>query len=228
MQVVRNLADHLQYVVKNVDAVVGKWPLEATFYNADGKSQNLKLEDQAHAISELFAALKVVAEDADGAVNMLVRLAAELTQTRVTALQTSEIAKANAAFLGYNGKAENREIRLQFTPSAAGIDKKLQNDEMAAFLTPSKQRYIGWSYQGKTDALAIMMRTLESGEIARAALFRPVSKNGSLTGDHAKKSKAEEKKRDDAEMKKFQEDLKKQGFRVRVRKGIKKKGDNTP
>ncbi|NJM57987.1 MAG: hypothetical protein HC857_11890 [Synechococcales cyanobacterium RU_4_20] len=225
-----NLPELILFVVRNIDAVSGKWPLEARMLGANGKETTLKLEDQSHAISEVFAALKVVAEDADASVNALVRLAAELISTKVSVLQGNEILRANKKFLGYQSTRRQRSIKLQFSPKIGGLDNKVDNYEMKQFFTPSTQQYLGYECVDKRDLMGIALRTLEDGEIARAAMFKPLIKDkkgkSSLTGDHIRETREAEKKKQDEEWKDFQGMLKKQGAKYRVSKGVKKREKN--
>jgi hypothetical protein len=180
---VANIPQMVRWQVQAFDSVYGQFPLSVQVFQADGKVKTIRLENLAHSIDELFGMLLAVAEDADAAVNIGARNIVETIQAKIAAKQAGELATANQKFLGYNIKAVPREVKISVTPAAAGADNKLQNQEMTAFLEPSKQQYIGSEYDDSKQLLPIAERTLEDGEIARAALFRPVKVSKDKTGD---------------------------------------------
>jgi hypothetical protein len=216
---IANLPQLVRWQVQAFDSVYGQFPLSVQVFQADGSTKTIKLENLAHSIDELFGMLLAVAEDADAAVNIGARNIVETIQAKIAAKQAGELATANQKFLGYNIKAVPREVKISVTPAAAGADNKLQNQEMTAFLEPSKQQYIGSEYDDSKQLLPIAERTLEDGEIARAALFRPVKvskdKTGDvgLTGEFIRSSRGNDEILNKAWLA-FLEQLKKEGYEV--------------
>lgn len=215
---VANIPQMVRWQVQAFDSVCGQFPLSVQVFQADGKVKTIRLENLAHSIDELFGMLLAVAEDADAAVNISARNIVETIQAKIAAKQAGELATANQKFLGYNIKAVPREVKISVTPAAAGADNKLQNQEMAAFLEPSKQQYIGSEYDDSKQLLPIVERTLEDGEIARAALFRPVKVSKEkgdvgLTGEFIRSSRNNDEILNKA-WAAFLEQLKREGYEV--------------
>lgn len=176
-EVVRNLPELVLYVVKNIDAVTGLFPTDVEFINGDGNKQKVRLESLGHAIEELFGAMLIIGEDADAAVNIAARTAIEAIQSKISARQAGETSRAIAKFLGFAGEARQRTVKIGFTPSATGLNNKLENQEMADFLKPSTQNYIGYECVENDELLPIIKRVLEDSEIARSALYHPLKQN---------------------------------------------------
>jgi hypothetical protein len=223
METYRNLAELAVWNTKNVDAVTGLFPLEIPIVDESGKESNVKIESVSHAFYELFSLLKVIAEDADAAVNVGSRAIIEAIQSKIAARQAGEYAKGNAKFLGYLGQGKVREIKLTVTPSAAGADNKLQNQEIKDFLEPSTQTYVGWECLEKVSLLPIVQRTLEDGEIARSALYHPFKEGkkpeqSTIPGTSIKYDKKHIKAQEKA-WEQFKEDLKKEGKIIDDKKG---------
>lgn len=215
---VKNLPELTRWVIQAFDSVYGQFPLDVQVYGPDGKTKNLKLENLAHSVDELFGLMLTIAEDADAAVNIAARNVVEAIQGKIAAKQAGEIAAANAKFLGYNLKSTKKEVKISVTPAASGPDNKLQNQEMKNFLKPSTQNYIGSEYDDDKQVLPILERTLEDGEIARAALYRPVktgTKDGDigLTGEHIKNSRTADDIMEKA-WANFLKELEKEGYSV--------------
>ncbi|KAM3091123.1 hypothetical protein ACKFKG_26720 [Phormidesmis sp. 146-35] len=221
----KNLAELAVWNTKNLDAVTGLFPLEIPIVDGDGKESNVKIESVSHAFYELFNLLKVIAEDADAAVNVGSRAIIEAIQSKIAARQAGEYAKGNAKFLGYLGQGQVREIKLTVTPAAAGADNKLQNQEIKEFLEPSTQTYVGWECVEKVSLLPIVQRTLEDGEIARSALYHPFKEGkkpeqSTIPGTSIKYDRRHIKAQEKA-WEQFKEDLKKEGKIIDDKQGQK-------
>jgi hypothetical protein len=224
-ETIPDMATHFRYIVQNLDAVAGEWPLKATYLDADGTERKLVLQDVSHAISEIFAALKIVGEDADSSTAILLKLAVELAQTRIATLQGNDLAKASADFFGYRGSAEPRAMQSQFTMITS--DKKIpQADQVRAMLSPSELKFVGWKYQGQSDLLGMATRILSNTEIGRAVHARTYSSG--LTGDHIKNSRFAQQARQTSEWLRYQEMLKKSGATIKIQRGARKKNDGKP
>jgi hypothetical protein len=227
----KNLPELIEWVVKNIDATSGQWPLEVVTTKADGKEVKVSLYDLSHAISELFVLGTVIAEDADISKNVGVRAITEIIQAKIAALQAGQIARANAKYLGYTGSPKPTPVKISVTPASVGINGTLEQQEMADFLKPSTQTFIGWEMSGD-NIQGILFRILEGVEIARAALFQPLRKlkDGSkgLTGDDIKKEGKKQKDKKDKEWEEFKADLKKGGVTTKEYKGVKKADDAKP
>lgn len=213
-ETIANLPELVLYVVKNIDAVTGLFPAEVEIVGADSKKRKVKFESVGHALEEMFGALVTIAEDADAVVNIAARAAIESVQSKIAAKQAGEIGTAITRFLGFNVKPTAKKVKIGFTPAAAGANGKLENQEMAEFLKPSEQNYVGTEYEDTDELLPIVKRILEDGEIARAALYHPLkprpNKDGEygITGEYLIKSKRKPSKAEKAAWEAFVKEFK--------------------
>lgn len=189
----KDLVELIEWTVKNIDATDGHWPLDVKVLGADGKDRTITVKDQSEAIHELFGLLFTIAEDADAAVNIGARNVVETIQTKISTMQSGQLLKAIIKFLGFNTRTTKDKVKISVSPSAAGADNKLQNQEMADFLKPSEQLFSGTEYQDSKQLLIMLERILEDSEIARAALYKPLKKNkkgqDTLTGEAIRREK---------------------------------------
>lgn len=209
-----NLVEIGEWIVQSTDSVIGGWPRKIPFIDEKGKKREVEFKHLGHAIDELTQIALTTAEDADACVNIASRAVVEAVNGKVAAFQAVDWAKANAKFLGYAATPKSQEIRLSVTPAAAGANGKLENQEMEAFLKPSKRLYLSVECTEKHDLLSIAKRSLEDAEIARAALFRPLRPNmKGLTGEAIREDRKKGKS-SDKQWTTFLKDLEKAGIKV--------------
>lgn len=187
------------WLLKQIDALVGLFPIKIERVNEDGQKEMLKFENIAESIAELTGLLAQIAFDADTAVNVATRSTAEAIGAKAAALQAGSYLKAIVDYLGFEGQAVSVDVPISVTPGAVGLDGKLQENELKDFLKPSVQKTIGYKNTDPVDQRLVLRRILEDGEIARAALFRPLKPDldnqNRITGDAIKESNASDKKR---------------------------------
>ncbi len=188
------------WLLKQIDALVGLFPIKIERVDENGQKQMLVFENIAEAIAELTGLIAQVAFDADTAVNVSTRATGEAVGAKAAALQAGSYLKAIIDYMGFQGEAVSFDVPISVTPGAVGLDGKLQESELKDFLKPSTQKAIGFKNTDPVDQRLVLQRILQSGEISRAALFRPLkpdAKQNPLTGDAIKADKAAEKKRID-------------------------------
>jgi hypothetical protein len=228
-QLIKNIPDLLMWTNRNIDATQGLYPLKVKVKQPNGSEKTITLNDGAHAMQELFAMSLTIAEDADAAVNIGARIATEVIHTKVGVFQGNELLKAIQKFFGFDTRAEPRVVKLNFTPSAAGVNNQLENDEIAAFLKPSTQPYVGTEFNDKQTALPLLQRILHNSEIAMRAVWQPIKpdKKGrdDITGSRLKAANQKPTKTEEEIWKNLQETLKILGYEGVDVTG-KLKGDN--
>jgi hypothetical protein len=220
-KIVKNLGELGVWQVEALDSIFGQFPLKVDILAPDGSTKSVELKNLAHAIDELYGLLLTVAEDADASVQTGLRAILESIQTKIIAKQTADLVTAVSDGIGFDLETVPRTIKISVSPSAAGLDNKLQNQEIGDFLKPSEQQFLGSKIQSKSAILAILDRILEGAEITRAALFHPIkpkknskaSEDIGVPGEYIKKSKKEDKLFD-AAWKRYLEQLKKEGLEV--------------
>lgn len=186
------------WLLKQIDALVGLFPIKIERIDENGVKQLLKFENIAEAIAELTGLLAQIAFDSDTAVNVATRATGEAVGAKAAALQAGSYLKAIVDYMGFQGQAVSIDVPISVTPGAVGLDGKLQESELKDFLKPSIQKTIGFKNTDPVDQRLVMRRILESGEISRAALFKPLKADQSqnpLTGDAIKADKKAEEKR---------------------------------
>lgn len=196
--IIQDQVDFNVWLVKNVDALVGLFPIKIERIDENGVKQLLKFENIAEAIAELTGLLAQIAFDADTAVNVGTRATGEAVGAKAAALQAGSYLKAIVDYMGFQGQPISIDVPISVTPGAVGLDGKLQESELKDFLKPSVQKAIGFKNTDPVDQRLVMRRILESGEISRAALFKPLKADptqNSLTGDAIKADKSAEQKR---------------------------------
>lgn len=195
---INNQAQFNAWSLKQWDALVGLFPIKIERTDENGVKQMLVYENVAEAIAEITGLLAQIAFDADTAVNVATRAVAEAIGAKIAALQAGSYVNAIIDHLGFQTQSTALTVPISVTPGAVGLDGKLQENELKDFLTPSVKQAIGIKNIDPVDLRLILRRILEDGEIARAALYRPLkpnAKDNSLTGDAIKADKTKEKKR---------------------------------
>ncbi|MGL4617915.1 MAG: hypothetical protein ACRCZS_02485 [Chroococcidiopsis sp.] len=201
-----NQARYNEWLLKQIDALVGLFPIKIKRVDENGQEQTLVFENIAEAIAELTGLLAQIAFDADTAVNVSTRATGEALGAKAAALQAGSYLKAIIDHMGFQTQSVAIDVPVSVTLAATGLDGKLQESELKDFLKPSTQKVIGIKNTDPVDARLTWQRILQNTEIARAALYRPLKPNiaeNTLTGDGIKTEKTEEKKRVDKQWEAF-------------------------
>lgn len=199
-ETILNQAAFNAWSLKQWDALIGLFPIKIERVDENGQKQMLKFENIAEAIAELTGLIAQVAFDADTAVNVSTRATGEAIGAKAAALQAGSYLKAIIDYMGFQGEPVSFDVPISVSPGAVGLDGKLQESELKDFLKPSTQKAIGFKNTDPVDQRLVLQRILQSGEISRAALFKPLKPNAEqnpLTGDAIKADKAADKKRID-------------------------------
>ena len=169
---ISTLSDYLAWFIQQFDILLGQFPVEIEIEDADplkkgNQKKTIELANLSESIGELYGLATIGATNADLAINFLVRLAAEMVSTKSATLITQDYAKANASFLGYEGKAVEREIEFAFNPLKAETMEGFEE-----FLANSKAKIVGWEETDKASMVDYMQKLMFSASIIKAAFFR--------------------------------------------------------
>lgn len=169
---ISTLSDYLAWFIQQFDLLLGQFPVEIEIEDADplkkgNQKKTIELANLSESIGELYGLATIGATNADLAINFLVRLAAEMVSTKSATLITQDYAKANASFLGYEGKAVEREIEFAFNPLKADTMEGFEE-----FLANSKAKIVGWEETDKASMVDYMQKLMFSASIIKAAFFR--------------------------------------------------------
>ncbi len=166
---VSDMATYFVWFVRQVDALIGKFPINITIEDIDpltegNQTKEIELPNISEALAEMYGLNISTSVNADVTVNFLMRLASEMIATKNSTLITQDYVRANAAFLGYKGNPARREVNYSFTPA------KL--DSLDEFLQESKGYLVGWEEDDKESVVGFLQRIVFSAGIIKAAFFR--------------------------------------------------------
>lgn len=166
---IHNTVDFVGWIVQQMDALIGKFPIEITIQDSDptqegNQEKKVELPNLSEAIAELYGLAITGSTNSDVAINMLMRLAAEVIGTKNAALVTQDYVKANASYLGYNGNPKKREVDYSFDPE--------ELDTLDKFLKESKGYIVGWEEDDKNSVAEYMKKLMFSAGIIKSVFFR--------------------------------------------------------
>lgn len=166
---INNVTDLLGWLVKQLDALMGQFPIEIEIEDADplqegNQTKKIELPNLSEAIAELYGLAITSSTNSDVAINMLMRLVAEVIGTKNATLITQDYAKANASYLGYKGNPKRREVDYSFDPT------KL--DTLDQLLKESKGYIQGWEEDDKNSVAEYLQKLMFASGVIKAAFFR--------------------------------------------------------
>jgi hypothetical protein len=214
-KIIPNQVAYNVWLLKQIDALVGLFPIKIERTDENGQKQMLVYENIAEAMAEITGLLAEIAFDADTSVNVGVHATSEAIGAKIAAVQGNSYLKSIVDYLGFQGSHKSINVPISCTPGAVGLDDKLQENELGDFLKSSTQKAIGWECTERDDLHSIIKRILFDGEIARAALYKPIkppkpNTPQSMTGDTIKADRKKEKDREDKEWDLFKQRIKNQ------------------
>jgi hypothetical protein len=167
---INNAIELQEWLIQQIDALVGSWPLEIEIEDADptepgNQTKRLKLPNLAETLAELVGISLQGSVNAESAVQVAMRAMVEASAAKNAAIAAQDYGRANADYLGYEGKEIYREVGTSFTPGENRLDKAL---------TPSTQKIRGWEATDKKDLNDYMGELLSAAMIIKAVYQRKV------------------------------------------------------
>lgn len=165
----KNPIELFLWFVRQFDALIGQFPIEIEIEDADptqsgNQTRKIELPNISEALAEMFGLAISGSTNSDVAINMMMRLAAEVISAKNAAIIAQDYAKANASYLGYNGNPKSREVDYAFDPTKLeALDQFLQN---------SKQKLIGWEETDANSVADYLKKLMFAAGIIKAAFFR--------------------------------------------------------
>ena len=165
---IHNKTRFLAYVVKQLDALCGQYPIKVEIEDADltqsGKQkQEIILPNIAEALAEIFGLVMTIRSESDANLSATIRGLIEIGSTKQTALLAYDYAKANAEYLGYKGKQVENKIPFAFKPGEQRLDAMLKEGEISVK---------GWENDDKEDLNTHIAPLLEHAAMWKAQNFR--------------------------------------------------------
>lgn len=180
---IENITDLLGWTVRQLDALMGQFPLEIEVKDVDptqqgNQSRKISLPNMAEYASEMYGLALRSAVNSDTHTSFLMRLAAEVVSIKNASIVTQDYARANASYLGYKANTVKRKINYAFNVS------KLDNLE--SILSNCEKEVVGWQDDDENTVQAYLERLMFAAGIIKQVYFRPNSQVDGLTKELAK------------------------------------------
>jgi len=164
-----SIIELLGWQIRQFDAISGQFPIEIQVVDNDptkpgNQTKKYELPNISEALAELFGLTLSTAANADAAVNVGIKTAAEVVATKNATLITQDYAKANASFLGYRGNTVPRKVDYSISP--------FKQDNLEDFLQPGSAFIQGWREQDPETVVGFLQRIVFAAGIIKAVYFR--------------------------------------------------------
>lgn len=169
--VLNSLAEMALWQVRNLDGLMGKYPIDITLEDSDltkEGNQSIKLEfpNQAEAIAEMIGMLLRLKAESEANLSASVKAMIEAGGAKQAATVGVDVALANAEFLGYELKQKEQQINYSFNPGQQSLAKCLE---------PSEKKYKAYYNADNQDLRDILHPLMEFGSRWNTQNFRQVS-----------------------------------------------------
>ncbi|MBD2394598.1 hypothetical protein H6G11_10075 [Cyanobacterium aponinum FACHB-4101] len=173
-----NIDDNLEfteYLIRNLDAIFGLFPLEFNFTDEKGDKNKIKVPNISEALIEILGLLLGVQSNTDANIAIGMKTLVEAAKAGNASIIASDIARANAEYLGYKSKETQKEIPYSFTPNQTNLKDSLKD---------SKQKIVSFENVDKDNLTDDIKNILIAAQIIKAALVQPFNgADGFMTGD---------------------------------------------
>lgn len=173
---IQSVAHFMAHVVKLLDNVTGRYPIKIKVKDADAtqegdQSVTLDLPNQAEAIAEMFGLVLQIRTETDAILSAAIRALTEAGAAKQAATIAVDYGRANAEFLGYEGKQKIRNVPFAFTPGATKLHDLLKE---------SHQKVKGWENADKDDLSEALQPLLEMASRWNAQNYRNVGTDNTI------------------------------------------------
>jgi hypothetical protein len=163
---IQSLAELGVWIVKQLDGVVGKWPMEVP---VPGVGDALAVPNMSEAIAEMFGMMISQQVTAAQILNTSSRTLAQAGSATQQAMLAGQIAKGNAEFLGYDGRPKAVEMPLTYTPG---------HDPGEGMLEEGKAMVKGCENADDNNLKNRLAELLHAAAIIRAVFWRKLDTKG--------------------------------------------------
>ncbi|MDZ7968752.1 MAG: hypothetical protein RM368_28005 [Nostoc sp. DedSLP03] len=128
---IESLAELMLWQTKQLDALMGAYPIEIEIEDSDlvkegNQNEKISLPNQAEAMAELLGLITTIKRDTHATLITALKAMGESGMTKNIAIQTLDVALANAEFLGYKLEQKKKQVPSLFTPGGENLTKTLQ------------------------------------------------------------------------------------------------------
>lgn len=170
-----------EYLIRNLDSIFGLFPLEFTFTDEKGGKNKIKVPNISEALIEIMGLLLGVQSNTDANIAIGMKTLVEAAKAGNASTIASDIARANAEYLGYKSKEVQKEIPYAFTPNKHTLKESLKD---------SKQKIISFENVDSDNLTDDIKNILIASQIIKAALVQPFNgQDGFMTGDSIRQLK---------------------------------------
>jgi len=179
-----------EYLLKNLDGILGQFPLTFTYKkNKDDEGTKVSIPNIGEALTELIGVGINTQNNSEASIAIGMKNLVESAKAGNAAIIASDIARANATFLGYKSREKEKEIPYAFNPEGETLEEALED---------STQKIITLENQDKGALIDDIKTILISSGIIKAALMQPFrGKDGFITGDGIREQKKKDKEKYD-------------------------------
>lgn len=170
---VESLPQFLLWLTKQLDALVGEFPIEIEVADNDltqsgNQRETIKLRNIAEALAELYGQGVLTTTHQFAQTNGLVRVGTELTSLKVMVAIAQDLIMATTEFLGFKTKQKNREINTSFRVKKSS-DK---NYTVATFLDADRVSYKGYEFDDDDILIEYLPQLMYGVSLIKAATLR--------------------------------------------------------
>jgi hypothetical protein len=171
-------AEFLHWLTYQIDSLVGQFPVDIGVKDIDPlkegeQKKTIQIPNIAEAIAEMYALTLKSSVNQEVALNMLLRLAAEIIATKNASVVAQDYARANATFLGYKANYKPRELQYNFDFTGASLDPRSKEPIVLEKLLKTVTGYVqGWEIADKETVVGFLQKLMFSAGIIKAVFFR--------------------------------------------------------
>lgn len=168
-----NLTRFTSYLVKQLDAVSGNYPIEIEIDDADltqagSQKQTIQIPNAAEGIAEALGQLMIIRTETNATLNAVIRALIDIASTKQATLITHDYAKANSEFLAYKGKEVIRKVPFAITIGKERLDELLQESEI---------EIKGFDNDDKDDIKDLLIPLMDMAAMFRTQNYRNLGKD---------------------------------------------------
>lgn len=175
-----NEAQAFAWLVRNLDAISGQYPIELEIQDTDpitkgDQSETFTLPNQAEAMAELFGLAYEANTNSELAVNMLFRLIPEVIAAKNSSMSTQDYSMAMVNWLGFRTKNVERKVDSNFNP--------LSPESLGEFLSPSEYKIQGVEDVDPHTLVEWIQQIKYATAIVKASVFRGTGQGDQLASE---------------------------------------------
>jgi hypothetical protein len=165
---ISNLAEMQLWNAEQLDGLIGQFPNKTTVSTPDG-DKDVELPNVSESLSEIIGMLVgltvITNENLHTSSRALMQAGSATQQAHLAHL----FSKANAEFMGYEGRPSDVDVPMAFTPGGNPFE---------GLLNEGTQKIKGWTNNDSQDLKSIFAELLHAAAIIRAVYWRKLDARG--------------------------------------------------